>query len=147
MDGTIHRTRLQDKKRPFPIGDVIIWASGIAALLMLFRMGGVVTDFLYGVTGIYTYCIFILFAIFGYCLRSGKRLYIDAQYLIGSIIMIIAFFIGAMLGGAIAGLPFTLKGATAFNVVMCLLSKILLVGIFIAIFMFYQWKNQLNLCG
>lgn len=98
MDGTIHRTRLQDKKRPFPTGDVIIWASGIAALLMLFRMGGVVTDFLYGVTGIYTYCIFILFAIFGYCLRSGKRLYIDAQYLIGSIIMIIAFFTAMHVG-------------------------------------------------
>ena len=59
MDGTIHRTRVQDKKRPFPTGDVIIWASGIAALLMLFRMGGVVTDFLYGVTGIYTYCIYV----------------------------------------------------------------------------------------
>ena len=98
MDGTIHRTRVQDKKRPFPTGDVIIWASGIAALLMLFRMGGVVTDFLYGVTGIYTYCIFILFAIFGYCLRSGKRMYVDAQYLIGSIIMIIAFFIAMHVG-------------------------------------------------
>ncbi|MBR4418557.1 MAG: hypothetical protein IKT33_00980, partial [Clostridia bacterium] len=65
MDGTIHRTRLQNEKRPFPFGDVIIWASGIAALLLLFRMGGVVADFLYGVTGIYTYCIFLLTAIFG----------------------------------------------------------------------------------
>lgn len=50
--------------------------------------------------------------------------------------MIVAFFVGSMLGGAIAGLPFALEGATAFQVVMCLLSKILLVGIFIAIFMF-----------
>jgi len=50
--------------------------------------------------------------------------------------MIIAFFVGSMLGGAIAGLPFALEGANAFNVVMCLLSKIFLVGIFIAIFMF-----------
>ena len=98
MDGTIHRTRLQDKNRPFPIGDVIIWASGIAALLMLFRMGGVVTDFLYGVTGIYTYCIFIVFAIFGLCLRSGKRLYVDAQYLCGALIMIVAFFIAMHVG-------------------------------------------------
>jgi len=50
--------------------------------------------------------------------------------------MLIAFFVGSMLGGAIAGLPFALEGANAFNVVMCLLSKIFLVGIFIAIFMF-----------
>ena len=98
MDGTIHRTRLQDKKRPFPIGDVIIWASGIAALLMLFRMGGVVTDFLYGITGIYTYCVFLLFAVFGICLRNGKRLYVDAQYLIGSLIMILAFFLAMHVG-------------------------------------------------
>ena len=48
--------------------------------------------------------------------------------------MIITFFIGSMLGGAIAGLPFTLEGATVFNVIMCLLSKILLVGIFSSIY-------------
>ena len=48
--------------------------------------------------------------------------------------MIVAFFIGSMIGGAIAGLPFTLEGANAFNVVMCLLSKILLVGIFSSIY-------------
>lgn len=50
--------------------------------------------------------------------------------------MIIAFFIGSMIGGAIAGLPFALEGATAIQVVMCVLSKIFLVGIFVAIYMF-----------
>ena len=98
MDGTIHRTRLKSAKRPFPIGDVIIWASGIAALLMLFRLGGVVTDFLYGVTGIYTYCIFIITATFGLCLRSGKRISIDPQYFCGALIMVIAFFIAMHVG-------------------------------------------------
>ena len=50
--------------------------------------------------------------------------------------MIIAFFLGSMLGGAISGLPFVLEGATAFQVTMSMISKILLVGIFISIFMF-----------
>lgn len=50
--------------------------------------------------------------------------------------MIIAFFIGSMLGGAISGLPFALEGATAFNVIMCILSKIFLVGIFSSIYVF-----------
>ncbi|MBO5345242.1 MAG: ABC transporter permease [Clostridia bacterium] len=48
--------------------------------------------------------------------------------------MILAFFVGSMIGGAIAGLPFALEGATAFNVVMCVLSKVLLVGIFSSIY-------------
>ena len=48
--------------------------------------------------------------------------------------MIIAFFVGSMIGGAIAGLPFALEGATVFNVVMCIISKILLVGIFSSIY-------------
>lgn len=48
--------------------------------------------------------------------------------------MIVAFFIGSMIGGAFAGLPFALEGATAINVVMCMLSKILLVGIFSSIY-------------
>ena len=48
--------------------------------------------------------------------------------------MILAFFIGSMIGGAIAGLPFALEGATVLNVVMCMLSKILLVGIFSSIY-------------
>ena len=50
--------------------------------------------------------------------------------------MIVAFFIGSMLGGAFSGLSFALEGATAGNVVMCLLSKVLLVGIFSSIYVF-----------
>ena len=48
--------------------------------------------------------------------------------------MIIAFFVGSMIGGGVAGLPFTLEGATAGNVIMCMLSKVLLVGIFSSIY-------------
>jgi len=48
--------------------------------------------------------------------------------------MIFAFFVGAMIGGAISGLPFALEGVTALNIVMCIISKILLVGIFSSIY-------------
>lgn len=49
--------------------------------------------------------------------------------------MLIAFFIGAMLGGAIAGLSFALEGVTAYNVLMSLFSKLFLVAIFVAIYL------------
>ncbi len=53
--------------------------------------------------------------------------------LAGGMIMIIAYFIGAMLGGAIAGLPFTTEGFGAGGVVACMLCKLFLVAIFVAI--------------
>ena len=98
MDGTIHRTKIQNAKRPFPWGDVIIWTSVIAALLLLFRLGGVVTDFLYGVAGIYIYSVLLLIAILGVCLRTGKRVRINPQYLWGATIMILTFFTAMHVG-------------------------------------------------
>lgn len=52
---------------------------------------------------------------------------------VGGVIMILAYFIGAMLGGAIAGLPFTTEGFGAGGVVACMFSKICLVAIFVSI--------------
>ena len=73
-----------------------------------------------------------------FTVRSKKDDYVVSKSItcfIAGAGMIIMFFIGSMLGGAIAGLPFELDGATAFNVVMCMLSKILLVGIFSSIYL------------
>ncbi len=50
--------------------------------------------------------------------------------------MIIAFFIGSMAGGAIAGLPFALEGVNVGNIVMSVLSKTLLVAVFSSIYLF-----------
>ena len=52
MDGIVHRTKKPNAKRPFPWGDVIIWVAGILALLVLFRVLGPVSDFLYGIMGV-----------------------------------------------------------------------------------------------
>lgn len=53
---------------------------------------------------------------------------------VSSSFMFISFFVGAMLGGVFSGLPFTLEGVTTFNVVMSLLSKIFLAGLFASIY-------------
>ena len=53
--------------------------------------------------------------------------------MVGAVIMILAYFIGTMLGGAIAGLPFTTEGFGAGGVVACMFSKIFLVAIFVSI--------------
>lgn len=49
--------------------------------------------------------------------------------------MIIMFFIGSMIGGAISGLSFALEGIGVSNIVMSLLSKVLVVGIFSSIYL------------
>ncbi len=52
----------------------------------------------------------------------------------GGTIMLICYFIGAMIGGAIGGLSFDAGIAGAYGIVMCILSKILLMLLFVAIF-------------
>ena len=72
-----------------------------------------------------------------FTVRSKKDDYIISKSItcfVAGASMIIAFFVGSMLGGAISGLSFAIEGATALNVVMCMLSKVLLVGIFSSIY-------------
>lgn len=52
---------------------------------------------------------------------------------VGGFIMIIAYFIGAMFGGAIAGLPFDTGTAGAGGIVACMFSKIFIIAIFVSI--------------
>ncbi len=62
-----------------------------------------------------------------FTVRSKKDDYVISKTItcfIAGASMIIAFFIGAMIGGAIASLPFALEGANVFNVIMCMLSKV-----------------------
>ena len=71
-----------------------------------------------------------------FTVRARKGGYVASKTVVCFIacaMMLIAFFIGAMLGGAIAGLSFDLGTATVFNVVMCLLAKIFLMAVFVAI--------------
>ena len=70
--------------------------------------------------------------------RAKKNDYVISKSLvlfIGGALMIIAFIIGSLLGGAISSLSFELVGATSSELVMCILSKILLVAVFTPIFL------------
>ena len=71
-----------------------------------------------------------------FTVRSKKWDYVISKSLAGftgAAIMLIAYFIGAMIGGAIAGLPFTTEGFGAGGVVACMLSKIFMTTIFVSI--------------
>ena len=72
-----------------------------------------------------------------FTVRSKKSDYVISKTIVCFVAgagMLIAFFVGAMIGGKFTGLPFTLEGATIFNVVMSMLSKIALMSIFVSIY-------------
>ena len=74
-----------------------------------------------------------------FSVRSQKGDYVFSKTLAGFIcgtLMLIAYFIGSMLGAAISGLSFELAeyGLSAFNILCCILSKIFLMPVFISIF-------------
>ena len=72
-----------------------------------------------------------------FTVREKKDDYVISKIAISFVVgalMLIMFFIGSMIGGKVAGLPFDLGSVTAGNVVMSILSKIFLVSIFVSIF-------------
>ena len=73
-----------------------------------------------------------------FTVHAAKGKYVTAKTVTGILagaLMLCAFFIGTMLGGAFAGLSFSLVNATAVNVILCLLAKMLLMGVMIPIFL------------
>ncbi len=73
-----------------------------------------------------------------FTVRAKKGDYIISKTLVclvGGISMILGFFIGSMLGGAISGLPFDTGVAGTSGVIMCLLSKMLLIAVFVPIYL------------
>lgn len=72
-----------------------------------------------------------------FAVRAKKSDYVISKTLtgfIGGAFMILAFFVGAMLGGAISGLPFDTGIAGTNGIVICLLSKIFLIAVFVPIY-------------
>lgn len=71
-----------------------------------------------------------------FTVRSKKNDYVISKTVVGFVggtCMLIAYFIGAMLGGAFSGLPFNTGAAGVSDVIACMLSKIFLVSIFVAL--------------
>ncbi|MBQ7335748.1 MAG: ABC transporter permease [Clostridia bacterium] len=89
-----------------------------------------------------------------FTVRAKKGEYVISKTFAGFVcgaLMLIAYFIGAMLGGAIVGLSFDLHGLTVANLVMCILAKIFLMLVFVAIFVLVsvaaKQKAWLSICG
>lgn len=89
-----------------------------------------------------------------FTVRAKKGNYVVSKTLAGflcGVLMVIAYFVGAMLGGAISGLSFELGTLTAGNIVMCMIAKVFLMLGFIAIFVLVsvaaKQKAWLALCG
>lgn len=73
-----------------------------------------------------------------FTVRSNKKDYVISKTLVGfvgGVSMILAYFIGAIIGGAIANLSFELINVELINVIFCILSKVILVGVFVPIFL------------
>jgi ABC-type transport system involved in multi-copper enzyme maturation permease subunit len=73
-----------------------------------------------------------------FTVRSKKTDYVISKSLVGFVggaIMILAYFVGTVLGGAIAGLSFDAGAAGVSGIVMCLLSKMLLMAVFVPIYL------------
>ncbi len=72
-----------------------------------------------------------------FTVRAKKSDYVISKTVIGFVgaaILVIGFFAGALIGGAVSGTSFSMEGFTVGNLVMCLLSKIFLMAAFVAIY-------------
>ncbi len=73
-----------------------------------------------------------------FAVRAKKSDYVVSKTLVcymGSALLLLAFFLGSLAGGKIAGLPFGMEGFHTGNLVLCVLSKMLLSGVFVAIYL------------
>ena len=73
-----------------------------------------------------------------FTVRAGRADYTFSKSLVGFVCgvgMLVCYFVGAMIGGAIAGLPFAMEGFGVGNLVACLLAKVFLMAVFTSIFL------------
>ncbi len=71
-----------------------------------------------------------------FTVRAGKADYVISKIItcfVGCGLMFLGFFMGAVLGGAIAGLPFDTGIAGITGVIMCMLAKLGMVAVFVGI--------------
>ena len=89
-----------------------------------------------------------------FTVRARKGDYVASKTVSGFIcgaLMLIAYFAVSLLGGGISGLSFDLHGLTMSNIVMCMVAKIFLMLVFVAIDVIVsvaaKQKAWLCLCG
>ena len=89
-----------------------------------------------------------------FTVRAKRGEYVISKIIMGFLVgavMLIAYMIGSILGGAISSLSFDLMGLSVGNLVMCLLSKIFLMLVFVSIFTLIsvaaKQRAWLAICG
>lgn len=89
-----------------------------------------------------------------FTVRSKKSDYVISKTLAGFVagtVMLVSYFVGTVLGGAISQLSFDLHGLTVYNLLMCLFSKILLMLVFVSIYTLIsvaaKSRAWLSICG
>ena len=89
-----------------------------------------------------------------FTVRAEKTEYVVSKTVSGFICgtaMLIAYFIGAMLAGGITSLSFEMQGFGAGNVLMCMISKIMLMLVFVPIFVLIsvsaKQRAWASICG
>lgn len=72
-----------------------------------------------------------------FTIRSSKKEYVFSKSIVSSfagMLMVVAFFMGILIGGAVSGVSFELVDVNIMNIIMCLLSKLGIVLVFVGIF-------------
>ncbi|MBQ2713027.1 MAG: ABC transporter permease [Clostridia bacterium] len=89
-----------------------------------------------------------------FTVRAKRGEYVISKTLAGFVcgaLMLLAYFIGSVLGGAISGLSFSLNGLNAGNLVLCMLAKLFLMLVFVPIFTLIsvaaKQRAWLAICG
>ena len=89
-----------------------------------------------------------------FTIRAKRGEYVISKTTSGFVcgaLMLIAYLVGSILGGAISGLSFDLHGLHAGNIGMCMLAKIFLMLVFVSIFTLIsvaaKQKAWLSICG
>ena len=116
-------------------------ASGMGAGMSLTSMANI--NMLYfGIAALV--CIFVAedfrsgYAKNLFTIRAKKSDYVISKTIVcsfGAALMILAFFIGSLLGGAISGLSFEMVGFGVGNLIMSVLAKVILVSVFVPIYL------------
>ncbi len=89
-----------------------------------------------------------------FTVRARKGDYVVSKTLASFVcgaLMLVAYFVGAVLAGAITSLSFDLGALSILNIVMCMIAKILLMLVFVPIFVLIsvaaKQKAWLSICG
>ena len=73
-----------------------------------------------------------------FTVRAKKTDYVASKTVVGVILgsaFILLWILGSLIGGAVSGLSFDRMGASPFNIIMCVISKLCLMAVFIPIFL------------